>query len=110
MTGSENKKAAELSLASLSVHADDNVSSHRAVAPAMHVSTTFRYSDNPDELVPMDNTDVRTPRLSFSPILPGPLAPRYRETQADDPSPPPPTTRTSTPASPTPISPVSRPS
>lgn len=67
MAGSEDKKGAGLSLASLSVHADDNVSSHRAVAPAMHVSTTFRYSDNPDELVHMENVDVRSPLPAPSP-------------------------------------------
>lgn len=63
MTGSANKGSGpaktELSLASLSVHADDGISAHRAVAPAMHVSTTFRYSDDPDNLVPDENVDVR---------------------------------------------------
>uniref|UniRef100_A0A0B7JW54 Cystathionine gamma-synthase n=1 Tax=Bionectria ochroleuca TaxID=29856 RepID=A0A0B7JW54_BIOOC len=38
------------SLSSKVVHADDNISAHRAVAPAMHVSTTFRYDDDPDQL------------------------------------------------------------
>lgn len=62
MAGSENKGSrpakTELSLASLSVHADDGISTHRAVAPAMHVSTTFRYSDDPDNLIPDENVDV----------------------------------------------------
>lgn len=48
----------ELSFASRSVHADDYINSHRAVAPPMHVSTTFRYARNPDEMVPWTNTDV----------------------------------------------------
>jgi hypothetical protein len=48
----------ELSLASRSVHADDYMNSHRAVAPPMHVSTTFRYSRNPNELQPHFNVDV----------------------------------------------------
>ena len=39
-----------LTLASRTVHADGHIASHRAIAPAMHVSTTFRYSENPDEL------------------------------------------------------------
>ncbi|TWU77080.1 hypothetical protein ED733_008075 [Metarhizium rileyi] len=39
-----------LSLSSRTVHADDSISAHRAVAPAMHVSTTFRYHDDPEEL------------------------------------------------------------
>ncbi len=48
----------QLSLASRSVHADDYINSHRAVAPPMHVSTTFRYSNNPDNLVVWENIDV----------------------------------------------------
>lgn len=40
----------QLSLSSRLVHADDGLAAHSAVAPAMHVSTTFRYSDNPDDL------------------------------------------------------------
>lgn len=51
-----NKK--ELSLASRAVHADDGISSHRAVAPAMHVSTTFAYDKDPGKLVPGENVDV----------------------------------------------------
>ncbi|KAK4142644.1 pyridoxal phosphate-dependent transferase [Dichotomopilus funicola] len=47
----------ELSLASRSVHADDYTNSHTAVAPPMHVSTTFRYSENPDELVAWSDVD-----------------------------------------------------
>jgi hypothetical protein len=46
------------SLSSKVVHADDNISAHRAVAPAMHVSTTFRYDDDPDQLKMWVNTDV----------------------------------------------------
>ncbi|KAM3542684.1 hypothetical protein ARSEF1564_004424 [Beauveria bassiana] len=50
-----NEQAQEdrgLSLASRLVHGDDGISTHRAVAPAMHVSTTFRYNDNPEMLEP----------------------------------------------------------
>ncbi len=56
----------ELSLASRSVHADDFTNTHSAVAPPMHVSTTFRYSDNPDELVPVADEDVS--RLQILPV------------------------------------------
>lgn len=49
-----------LGFASRSVHADDYISAHRAVAPPLHVSTTFRYSSNPDDLVPWENIDVRS--------------------------------------------------
>lgn len=48
--GVPSDELARLSLSSRTVHADDFISAHRAVAPAMHVSTTFRYSDDPDEL------------------------------------------------------------
>ncbi|KAI0485994.1 pyridoxal phosphate-dependent transferase [Xylaria cf. heliscus] len=45
-----------LSLSAQTVHADDFLNSHSAVAPPMHVSTTFRYSRNPDDLSYMVNT------------------------------------------------------
>src|SRR4051794_34450190 len=48
----------QLSLASRSVHADDYINNHQAVAPPMHVSTTFRYSRNPDDLVSWENLNV----------------------------------------------------
>ncbi|KAM4055095.1 cys/Met metabolism PLP-dependent enzyme [Hirsutella rhossiliensis] len=50
-----------LSLASRTVHGDDRVAAHRAVAPAMHVSTTFRYTDDPDRLDPDDVVDPSAP-------------------------------------------------
>lgn len=55
MAQAEQKK---WGLASRAVHADDNVSSHRAVAPPMHVSTTFAYDTDPSKLVPNENVDV----------------------------------------------------
>ncbi|KAL1862697.1 hypothetical protein VTK73DRAFT_6687 [Phialemonium thermophilum] len=51
----------ELSLASRSIHADDYINNHRAVAPPLHVSTTFRYSDDPDALVAWSNNDPAAP-------------------------------------------------
>lgn len=50
-----------LSLSSLSIHADDYINSHRAVAPPLHTSTTFRYNPDPDLLRPWDNTDPGAP-------------------------------------------------
>ncbi|TGJ84079.1 hypothetical protein E0Z10_g4674 [Xylaria hypoxylon] len=50
-----------LSLSSQTIHADDFLNSHTAVAPPMHVSTTFRYSRNPDELNYMKNTSSNNP-------------------------------------------------
>ncbi|EGS23618.1 putative pyridoxal phosphate binding protein [Thermochaetoides thermophila DSM 1495] len=49
-----NKK---LSLASRSVHADDHINKNPDVAPPMHVSTTYRYAANPDDLVPWSEID-----------------------------------------------------
>lgn len=51
----------QLSLSSLAVHADDYVSVHRAVAPPLHVSTTFKYNRNPSQLRVWDNTDPNAP-------------------------------------------------
>jgi hypothetical protein len=48
-----------LSLSAQTVHADDFLNSHKAVAPPMHVSTTFRYSRNPEDLEPGNNICVR---------------------------------------------------
>lgn len=59
----------DLSLSSRLVHADEFVSTHRAVAPALHVSTTFRYHNDPDLLDPENNVDVRQDSIS-TPKLP----------------------------------------
>ncbi|KAK0656155.1 Cys/Met metabolism PLP-dependent enzyme-domain-containing protein [Cercophora newfieldiana] len=50
-----------LSIASRSVHADDYINNHQAVAPPLHVSTTFRYSRNPDDLVSWNNHNPNAP-------------------------------------------------
>lgn len=46
------------SLSTLSVHADDPLNDKTDVAPALHVSTTFRYSNDPDKLKPSSDGDV----------------------------------------------------
>ncbi|KAI0143620.1 pyridoxal phosphate-dependent transferase [Xylariaceae sp. FL1272] len=53
-----------LSMSAQTIHADDFLNSHTAVAPPMHVSTTFRYSRNPDELNPGDNISPNHPHDS----------------------------------------------
>lgn len=50
-----------LGISSLAVHADDYINSHRAVAPPLHVSSTFRYNRDPDQLRTWDNTDPNAP-------------------------------------------------
>ena len=46
------------SMATRAVHSDDGIAAHRAVAPPMHVSTTFRYDSDPDQLQTWYNVDV----------------------------------------------------
>jgi len=46
------------SLATLGIHADDPINSYTDVAPALHVSTTFRYPQDPDKCVPVDDLDI----------------------------------------------------
>jgi hypothetical protein len=55
-----------LSLGAQTVHADDFLNSHQAVAPPMHVSTTYRYSRDPEELKPGSNISVRSDVFSRS--------------------------------------------
>ncbi|KAM0720378.1 hypothetical protein Q7P37_004514 [Cladosporium fusiforme] len=51
------------SLSTLGVHGDDPINASTDVAPALHVSTTFRYSNDPSKLNPTDDLDIpdRTP-------------------------------------------------
>jgi len=42
----------------LAVHGDDPLNDSTDVAPAMHVSTTYRYPEDPDKLVPFSMDDV----------------------------------------------------
>lgn len=44
--------------ATRAIHADDVLNNATDVAPAMHVSTTFRYSDDPEKLFPADDGEV----------------------------------------------------
>jgi cystathionine beta-lyase len=46
-----------------SLHADDSFNVVTDVAPPMHLSTTFRYSDDPTQLVPYADLTV-CPHLS----------------------------------------------
>lgn len=90
----------QLSLASRAVHSDDYINNHQAVAPPMHVSTTFRYSRNPDDLVAWENLNVPNP----------PTSPHHIPLLTPPSSPTPPSTPTSTRATPPPTPPGSKPS
>ena len=46
------------SASTLAVHGDDPLNDSTDVAPAMHVSTTYRYSEDPEKLVPFSMDDV----------------------------------------------------
>ncbi|KAK3075941.1 hypothetical protein LTR53_000245 [Teratosphaeriaceae sp. CCFEE 6253] len=46
------------SLATRGVHADDEMHDSTDVAPALHVSSTFRYPSDPDQLKPVDDLDI----------------------------------------------------
>lgn len=51
-----------LSISSRAIHSDDVLNDGRQdVAPALHVSTTFRYSSDPDKLVPINDSEVSYP-------------------------------------------------
>ena len=50
----------KLSLSSKTIHADDFLNAGHDVAPPLHVSTTFRYSNNPDALLPAAEHEVGT--------------------------------------------------
>ncbi|KAI1383347.1 cystathionine gamma-synthase [Hypoxylon trugodes] len=54
-------KFQHLSLSAQTIHADDYLNSHQSVAPPMHVSTTFRYNDDPDKLNPWANINPNNP-------------------------------------------------
>ncbi|KAI4594579.1 hypothetical protein KJ359_007667 [Pestalotiopsis sp. 9143b] len=50
-----------LSLSAQTIHADDFLNSSQAVAPPMHVATTFRYSRDPDKLQAHHNENPNNP-------------------------------------------------
>lgn len=57
-------RLSHLSLSTQTVHADDYLNSHPAVAPPMHVSTTFRYNRDPEKLKPWENINTDNPHDS----------------------------------------------
>jgi hypothetical protein len=54
-------KMANMSLSSQAIHADDYLNKGQDVAPPLHVSTTFRYSNDPSKLQKWQDLDVYSP-------------------------------------------------
>ncbi|CCX31106.1 pyridoxal phosphate-dependent transferase [Pyronema domesticum] len=52
-----------LSLATLAIHADEHLAPVTDIAPPLHVSTTYRYVSNPDDLVPYTPPNATDPPL-----------------------------------------------
>jgi len=86
--GQEQKKEKkkQLSLTARAIHAGDHLNSHHAVAPPMHVSTTFRYSDDPDKLAAWDNVNVRDPLVHVCSFSSSPASPHlpFRLVETED--------------------------
>lgn len=65
-----------MAMATKAIHADDFASSHRAIAPAMHVAVNYRYDRDPEKLIQGENKDVCAPILciilgcTISPVQP----------------------------------------
>lgn len=62
------KKSQQWHASTLSVHADDPINSYTDVAPAMHVSTTFRYPHEPENLIPTGTSEVSIALSSVGPV------------------------------------------
>lgn len=58
------KTPPSMGMATRAIHADDFLSPHHAISPAIHVTVCYRYPRNPDNLVPKVTDDVCT-RYSF---------------------------------------------
>ncbi|KAM6508267.1 hypothetical protein FALCPG4_018144 [Fusarium falciforme] len=65
----------------LAIHGDDWLNRNTDVAPALHVSTTFRYLDNPDKLVP-EYERGRPESADFPPVYSRESAPNTTRLEA----------------------------
>ena len=54
-------KTSHISMASRAIHADDSFKQTTDVTPTMHLSTTFRYEDDPEKLVMAKEAPVNLP-------------------------------------------------
>lgn len=54
----QEKPMPSYTMATRSIHADDHMAKTTDVSPAIHVSTTFHYSDDPSQLNPEAEEEV----------------------------------------------------
>ncbi|KAF2168526.1 hypothetical protein M409DRAFT_21276 [Zasmidium cellare ATCC 36951] len=54
----DSSNPSNLSVSTLGIHADNPINYYQDVAPALHVSTTYRYASNPDNLVPEHEVEI----------------------------------------------------
>ncbi|KAJ5682108.1 uncharacterized protein N7477_002048 [Penicillium maclennaniae] len=60
-----NQALPQMHVSTRAIHADDFVSSHRAIAPGMHTAVNFRYARDPDNLVPEENKDASSLKIEL---------------------------------------------
>jgi len=59
-------EAPKFKAATLAIHGDDFLNTEPDVAPSMHLSTTFRYTNDYTKLTPYDDLDQASqPRIPF---------------------------------------------
>ncbi|KAL8696439.1 MAG: hypothetical protein Q9224_002795 [Gallowayella concinna] len=66
----------ELDQSTQAMHADDILNTTSDVAPALHVSTTFRYADDPKDLVPVADVNIDTTEAHIYSRLTAPTSTR----------------------------------
>ena len=107
-----SKSIRTVSSATQAIHADDYLNRDSDVAPALHVSTTFRYAAKPEDLVPAKDLDVGPALFPCTTTYNSLHVPMLSITLTNTPhtTSSPPSTRTSTPATPPPTPPGWKPS
>ncbi|KAI4115972.1 MAG: hypothetical protein LQ345_003527 [Seirophora villosa] len=61
------------------IHADDSLNNFEDVAPPMHVSTTFRYTNDPDRLIPAADAEISNSEAHVYSRLTAPNATRLEQ-------------------------------
>lgn len=53
------KRENSASLTTRTIHADTDIDDHSAIAPALHTSPTYRFADDPNDLVAFKDLQVK---------------------------------------------------